>query len=261
MYNDSNSSPIVTNCTFSGNMGDKWTGGMHNSYSSNPTVTNCTFSGNYALASGGMTNREGSSPTVTNCTFSDNSSAVLGGGMGNFDSSNPTVTNCIFWGNTPFQIEDLYSSQSIVNYSNVQGGWGDANDANNTNIDADPCFVDEAGGDLNLLPHSPCIDTGSNSAPNLPLTDFDGHPRIIDGDCNENAVVDMGAYEFNYAYMGDLDYNCRVELFDFSIFGRAWMTREGDPDWDWRCDMSEMADDYIDWRDLKVICENWLTGK
>jgi hypothetical protein len=87
---------------------------------------------------------------------------------------------------------------------------------------------------------------------------LDGHQRIIDGDCNETDVVDMGAYEFNYAYIGDFDYDCNVDFFDFSIFGRAWMTQEGDPDWDWACDMSDPPGDYIDWRDLRVLCDNWL---
>jgi hypothetical protein len=68
----------------------------------------------------------------------------------------------------------------------------------------------------------------------------------------------MGAYEFNYAYKGDLDYNCRVDFFDFSIFGPAWHTTDGEPDWDWACDMSDPPDDYIDWRDVAVLCDNWL---
>jgi hypothetical protein len=98
---------------------------------------------------------------------------------------------------------------------------------------------------------SPCIDAGDNGAASLLDIDMDGYSRIIDGDCDEVDVVDMGAYEFNYAYMGDLDYNCRVDFFDFSIFGRSWMTEEGDPDWYWACDIGDPPDDCID-------CDNWL---
>ena len=96
-----NSSPTVTNCTFSGN-GAGVGGGMYNSNSS-PMVTNCTFSGNGAFVGGGMYN-DGSSPTVTNCTFSGNTASAffggggVGGGMYNLNSS-PTVTNCTFSGN------------------------------------------------------------------------------------------------------------------------------------------------------------------
>jgi len=63
------------------------------------------------------------------------------------------------------------------------------------NIDLDPLFVDAAGGDLHLGTGSPCIDEGSNAAPNLPPYDFEGDPRILDGDGDLVAVVDMGVDE------------------------------------------------------------------
>ena len=98
---NANSSPTVTNCTFSGNVGAFGGGGMANSGGS-PTVTNCTFSENTASFSGGggMFNTNGS-PTVTNCTFNGNSGSFNGGGMFNFSGS-PTVTNCTFSGNDAF---------------------------------------------------------------------------------------------------------------------------------------------------------------
>jgi hypothetical protein len=111
---------------------------------------------------------------------------------------------------------------------------------------------------LRLKSTSPCIDRGDNNAASPAATDLDSHPRIIDGDCDDVNLVDIGAYEFNYAYMGDFDYNCRVDFFDFSIFGRAWEIQEGDPGWDWACDISDPTDDYIDWRDAAILCENWL---
>jgi hypothetical protein len=282
--NSTYTSPTITNCTFYGNTADEAGGGMHN-YLCSPTVTNCTFTNNVAFSvnhgGGGMCNWNDSSPTVINCMFSENLANGYGGGMYNHDNSSPTitnctfygntadevgsgmynyrsstmVTNCIFWGDEPNEIVDDPCSTSVVTYSDVQGGWTGAG-----NIDADPCFVDVAGGDLRLSPGSPCIDAGYNNAPNLLPKDILDNPRILDGDCNSVATVDMGAYEFALAYLGDFDNNCSVDFFDFSIFGQAWETKAGDPGWDWACDISDPPDDYIDWRDAAVLCENWLAG-
>ena len=67
----------------------------------------------------------------------------------------------------------------------------------NGNISADPLFVDQASGDFYLLLGSPAIDAGSNIFAELPMTDFYGNARTIDGDGDEIAVVDMGAFEFS----------------------------------------------------------------
>ena len=61
-------------------------------------------------------------------------------------------------------------------------------DPNNLN-NANPLFVDS--GDYHLTASSPCINSGDNDAPDLPSTDKDGNPRIVD------KIVDMGAYEYN----------------------------------------------------------------
>jgi hypothetical protein len=49
------------------------------------------------------------------------------------------------------------------------------------------------------LTGSPCIDVGDNSIVDANSTDLDGNPRIIDGDSDGEAIVDMGAYEFFHA--------------------------------------------------------------
>ena len=66
------------------------------------------------------------------------------------------------------------------------------------NINADPLFVDAAGGDFALTESSPALDHGDNGfAPSGP--DLAGAQRIVDGDGDGEAVVDMGAFEFGRA--------------------------------------------------------------
>ncbi len=203
IFNMGTSSPIVTNCLFSDNSALQSGGGMFNFGSSSPTVTNCTFSGNSSHIGGGMCN-EGSSPIVINCTFFGNS-ADHGSGMCNNDyspishlfvleGSFPIVTNCIFWdvaSSTDNKIYNFSGSSPTITYSNIQGGYPGTG-----NINQDPLFVDPANGNFHLQSGSPCIDAGDNTAPEIPGLDFDGDDRIIDGDGNGNAIVDMGVDEF-----------------------------------------------------------------
>ncbi|MHC4500362.1 MAG: PASTA domain-containing protein, partial [Planctomycetota bacterium] len=286
------SSPTVTGCTLTGNSAGGGGGGMFNDYS-NPTVTNCTFSSNSAGGGGGMANDWGSDSIVTGCTFSGNSATDHGGGMSNVESS-PIVTNCILWGNTASNGNEIalgYFSTIYVDYCDVRGGlvgiYDDGSD--NTinwgsgNIDAGPLFVrnpddgadgwgddpctpsiDEGAnddfGNLQLSAGSPCIDAGdSNSVPADITNDLDGYPRIIDGNCDQTQVVDIGAHEFNYRYLGDFDSQCDVDLEDFGIFAMAWQTQPADVDWNPVCDISEPADDLVDMADARVLGENWLT--
>ena len=186
MYNYASPS-TVTNCTFSGNTATNLGGGMYN-YPYSPTVTNCTFSGNTADSGGGMYNGA-CEPTVTNCTFSGNTATDSGGGMYNSNSS-PVVTNCILG-------DEIYNdgtSAPAVTYCDVQGGY-----TGTGNINEDPLFVDPGAGDYHLTSASPCIDAGDNTAPSLPSTDFEGDDRILDGDDDGSAMVDMGVDEYEYA--------------------------------------------------------------
>jgi hypothetical protein len=57
-------------------------------------------------------------------------------------------------------------------------------------------FANPTQGDYHLQQGSPSIDAGDNLAPNLPDTDIDGNPRVLDGDGNGTAIVDMGVDEF-----------------------------------------------------------------
>jgi hypothetical protein len=227
-------------------------------------ITNCVITGNTAQRGGGMYN-SGTSPVLTNCTFSSNTASVAVGGLYNY-SSNPTLRNCILWNDTPPEVHVDGTGTTVISYSDVQGSWPGTG-----NINADPMFIDVDGPDetvgtaddnLRLSAASPCVDTGLNTSVPVDITtDLDGHPRIADGDCNDTEVVDMGVYEFDYAYAGDFDGQCDVDFDDYAILGLAWLTVYGQPQYNPACDISIPADKFIDRRDLNILSNNWLAGK
>ncbi len=130
MLNDNNSSPTLTNVTFSGNSAGGG-GGMLNNHSSSPRLTNVTFSGNSASYGGGMYNWNSSSPMLTNVTFSSNSASNVGGGMFNNQSS-PKLMNVTFSSNSASNVGGgmcnvTFSSPTLTNVTfsgNSASQWG-----------------------------------------------------------------------------------------------------------------------------------------
>ena len=181
IYNNNNSSPTISNNTISGN----FMYGIYNNNSS-PTISNNIITDNVW----GIYNND-SSPTITNNSITGND-----GGIYNNDSS-PTITNNIITGSSWYGI---YNNNSLptIDYNDVWGNWTNyvpALSAGSNDISEDPLFV--GGGDYHLQPSSPAIDAGSNAAvPSWLTTDFEGDPRIWDGDGDGDAVVDMGADEY-----------------------------------------------------------------
>jgi hypothetical protein len=210
IVNYDGSDPTVINCVFQGNSAGAGGGGIFNWLSSSPLVVNCIFAGNSANRGGGMSNNNDCHPTVINCTFVGNRARDTGGGMWSRTGSSPELSNCILWENTgnngmnmdeSAQIGSDGTGTAAVNHCDIMGltralgGTG--------NLGDDPFFVDAHGpdgvigtddDDLRLLPGSPCVDAGDNSAiPPSVVMDLDGSPRIANG------TVDMGVYELTLA--------------------------------------------------------------
>jgi len=95
-----------------------------------------------------------------------------------YDQTPPTLTN-----------NDGYSS----NGTGIAGACS-SQSGTNGNISADPLFVSATF--FRLTAASPAIDAGDNSAPNIPPLDLAGKPRIVNGDGDGQAIIDMGAYEY-----------------------------------------------------------------
>ncbi|MBU0484074.1 MAG: Ig-like domain repeat protein [Proteobacteria bacterium] len=194
----------------------------------NALITNNLIAGNLSEngAAGGVGVAAGlGNIVITNNTIYGNTAGLVGGGGGialYYNSSSADIYNNIFWDNEigvggPPQAlivalapvgapspdlyvdsdadldgtgsavrlynNDLTTSEVITNTDSFTSG---------ANLSADPLLM---GGDPTQINYyylqvgSPCLNTGANGAPALTLTDFNGHPRIIDG------IVDMGAFE------------------------------------------------------------------
>ena len=103
------------------------------------------------------------------------------------------------WGNSSeIHIYDAYS-YCTLNYCCVDNTGYDGHTGNiteNNCIHQDPRFVGAAGG-YHLKSSSPCIDAGDNSlVPSGVDEDLDGNERVVDGDNDGVATVDIGAYEY-----------------------------------------------------------------
>jgi len=198
-------SPTVTGCVFIGNGTPDFGGAVCCAFSSSPALTNCLFSGNSASQEGGaIWAYHNCGPTLNNCTLSGNSAANYGGAVLSNDTSYTTLNNCILWGNSASSGNEVYifdaASSCTLNYCCVDNtGYGGqtGNITENTCIHDDPQFVDAANGDYHLRNTSPCIDKGNNSyVPAGVTTDLDGNQRVVDGDNDGTATVDIGAYEY-----------------------------------------------------------------
>ncbi len=193
IYN-TRASPSVKNCAFTNN-----SIGIYDLATSSPIVTNCVFANN---SSYGIYNDYQCGPNITNSTFANNGS--YGIYYSSVAYSNTKINNCIIWGNGSNNTIPgiFYSSYGttppVVMYSIVQGGFSGTG-----NLNTDPLYKNAAlpaGADgmfstaddgLQLLPCSPAVNSGSNTAiPAGTATDIIGANRIQAG------IVDRGAYEY-----------------------------------------------------------------
>ena len=225
-----------------------------------PIFVNSKFVGNIADEGGGLYIEEAVF-TVANCTFFRN----LGGGIF-LRVGSITLQNSIFWDNggtsqgnqLDFLDASFYPSHCCIQ-GLIEGGIWD----NGTNIGDDPRFVDADGADdipgngddnLRLSPCSPAVDSGTNDAVDGDFSlDLDANARIVDGDQDGEAIVDMGAYEFqaeSACCPADVDGNGFVGPFDLAILLGFW-----GPNPDHPADLD--GDGVVGPADLALLLGNW----
>lgn len=159
---------------------------------------------------------------IDGCTFANNE-ADDGGALYVLDST-VSVGNAIFWSDVAdfgpeMVIEgDTEDAEVVVDVSDLiesnvlELGTGEL-DYGVGNLDEDPLFVDEAGGDYHLTADSPCIDAGAAGLL-IPAEDFEQDTRNMDGDGDGTAVPDMGADEVCPFLPGDADESGTVSMTD-----------------------------------------------
>lgn len=128
------------------------------------------------------------------------SRSTLAGNVTGVSANGPTPStvwvipsgSCI-WGNG-FDVDPI--NVLFASYSNLPVG------SSGTNLlHVDPQYVSPSSGDFHLLAASPLIDAGNPAeAPAVPH-DLDLNPRIVDGDFDGTARVDIGYSEWNSTHL------------------------------------------------------------
>ena len=167
---------------------------------SNPfTLTNDLVTGNDAATEGsglsirGRPNRPAGG-SVRQGTIADNRGSGQGVYVGEYTTL--TFTNNLLAGHSGPSIAATAGSAVTANHNLF---WGNGSDpiTGTDAVLADPLFVDPAGGDYHLQADSAAVDTGDPDSGLSPrATDLDGNPRVVDGNLDGAAVVDIGVYEF-----------------------------------------------------------------
>lgn len=233
--NPSGGQVIVRDSVFVGNTATG-RGGAVSVFNSSARFDRTTFDSNASPRGGAVWVSDGDLAVALNCLFIDNDASAFGGAAYNeeiFSAVNSTFVN-----NTSGSSNNTFEgarSDALTNIRNCivvnpgpgsHGGTGTFQsyysvipeapttpDANG-NFDADPRFVDAAGGDFRLAADSPAIDSGDSLGASyslqVPVTtllvDLDDNVRNLDDPNTPNTGVpawelniDLGAYEFQPA--------------------------------------------------------------
>ncbi|MCI5142588.1 MAG: DUF5123 domain-containing protein, partial [Candidatus Electrothrix sp. ATG1] len=223
----------------------------------NAVITNNLIADNIGSSYGGLyvyVHDHDEQVTLSNNTIVNNVGAgeysqaggVLIEQRGRYVGGTVDIHNNIFWGNSGtnggYELSVTkgypFGPDSVLNvFNNVvdqeDTSFAGRNTVTNSedNLDIDPLFVDPTNGNYRLSADSPLIDAGLNSAPSLPEIDLDGQSRIMDGDNNGTAHVDIGAYEYTPLPVGDTDADGIADTWEIEHFGDL-QTADATTDWD-----------------------------
>ena len=180
-------------------------------YECSPEIINNSITGNTSdggYGGGGICVFDGSSPTIINNTIAANECpSSSGGGIFCYEYTAPVINNNIVawnkcWTGLGAGICCFTPTGATLDYNDVYGNWDYSMPPITCNyygvapgphdISVDPQFA----AWYHLQDDSDCIDAGDNDSTQPGWLDIDGQPRIIDGDGDSIATVDMGADEY-----------------------------------------------------------------
>lgn len=217
VFSDRHNSQVIA-CIIRGNEAMEQSGGFYgrNAFSK---LVNCLISGNKSGKHGGGVYFNAETPEIINTTITGNYSGERGGGISIIGSSALAFKNSILYGNTSAEGTELWICETCtanIDYSLFGNASGDVFmaaggilNASNT-LNSDPVFLSPydlptSSNTPNTLGYyfisgcsSPALDAGLNSHVPAGITeDLLGTGRILDGNEDDTAVVDLGAYEFD----------------------------------------------------------------
>jgi hypothetical protein len=198
---------LIANNSTSGPTGCGWGGGIASANFTQAKIVNNRITGNAACTGGGIywLGSTGNALFVNN-TVADNEADSWPGMFASFfDSRNQLHNNIIAARRGPaFYCQNAAgTSQPVMISNDVFSGQGAAyggtcidQTGSNGNVSADPLFLDATAGDYRVSMTSPVVDGGHDAAPALPATDLAGQARVVDGNADGIARVDIGALEY-----------------------------------------------------------------
>lgn len=168
------------------------------------------------------------------------------------------------WPSSIFLSQDQVAADSVA-FDFMDYEW-DATPANNSNMNGYPQYsgTDDYLHEAALADNPPSGATYDPNNDGIGLSSLGTHEHwnnATDKQYSRNLDPVEGAgieLTTDMSVLGDLHKDGSVDFKDFARFAAAWMSEQGDANFDPECDISIPSDGIIDYHDLELFIEDWL---